>query len=139
MKNIARKAIAVGAALTIGVTLSACEADSADVVSQNLSKDADNFKINRRITFVNGITDEYLLVIEGRCSQEDNGARLAVTCKVADDQYKKHFLGLSDNVTYVSEQMEAADASEYHYKVVFKPESIVPTVDVSTSLTDDNG
>lgn len=67
--------------------------------------------------FYNGITNDHILVIEGPCSQEQTDKKLAVTCKVGPNQYKKHFLGLSDNVTYFSEQMEAAKASVYFYRV----------------------
>ena len=86
------------------LTLAGCSA--ADTASWNISQDSDNFKVTRRITFVNGITDKYLLTIEGLCSikdsKEDNSkGQLEVTCKVGDNQFKKHFLGLSDNVTYV--------------------------------------
>lgn len=115
------------AALLVG-GLSACS-DDADVVSENISKDADNFKITRRVIFVNGITDEYLLTIEGRCNIDDDGEQLEVTCKLGDDEFKKHFLGLSDNMTYFVEQTEAADVSDDFYKVTFKPTTIVPDVD----------
>ena len=104
--------------------LAACSSD-ADVASENLSKDADNFKILRRIVFYNGITDSYILSLEGYCSISDDKSQLEVTCKV-DDGYKKHFLGLSDNVTYFAEQIDAADVSTSHYKVIFKPSTIVP-------------
>jgi hypothetical protein len=113
--------------------LSGCSSD-ADVASKNLSIAADNFEIQRRIIFVNGITDKYLLVIEGRCSlgNFDAERELSVTCKIGEDQFVKHFLGLSDNVTYVVEQTKAASVSEYHYRVVFKPEEIVPDIDLRT-------
>ena len=103
---------------------------SADVASSNLSKAADNFEIQRRIVFINGITDKYLLVVEGRCSlgNADKPRELSVTCKIGPDQYKKHFLGLSDNVTYVAEQLDAASVSEYHYRVFFRPENVVPDI-----------
>jgi len=116
------------AGLALAVFLAGCSSD-ADVASENLSKDAEQFKIQRRVVFFNGITDTYLLSIEGRCSIEDDGGQLEVTCKLGDDQFKKHFLGLSDNVSYFVEQMDAADVSTDHYKVVFKPESIVPDVE----------
>ena len=75
--------------------------DDADIASRNLSKAADNFEIIRRIVFYNGITDTYILTIEGRCSVYDDGlGQLEVVCKTGDNTYKKHFLGLSDNVTY---------------------------------------
>src|SRR5882757_358497 len=86
------------ALLLASTTLASCSND-AQVASYNLSQAADNFQINRRIVFYNGITGEYLLEIEGLCSQEPEAKKLAVTCKVAEGQYKKHFLGLSDNVT----------------------------------------
>lgn len=105
-----------------------CSSD-ADVASENLSTAADQFEITRRVVFLNGITDTYLLSIEGRCSIFDDGAQLEVTCKIGPDAYKKHFLGLSDNVSYFVEQLEAADVSEYRYRVIFKPSVIVPDID----------
>jgi hypothetical protein len=125
---------AIIVAVTTGLLLlSGCSSD-ADVASKNLSTAADNFEIQRRIIFVNGITDKYLLVIEGRCSlgNFDAERELSVTCKIGDEQFVKHFLGLSDNVTYVVEQTKAASVSEYHYRVVFKPEEIVPDIDLRT-------
>jgi len=71
-----------------------------------------------------------MLSIEGRCSIEADAAdnQLEVTCKTGPDEYKKHFLGLSDNVTYFVEQLGSAQVDVYHYEVIFKPESIVPDV-----------
>lgn len=112
------------------VMLTACT--DADVASTNLSKAADNFEISRRIVFYNGITDTYLLTIEGRCSlgnADDRSQQVTVTCKTGEDAYKKHFLGLSDNVTYFAEQVEDAKVSAYHYRVTFKPQTILPDID----------
>ena len=86
-----------------------------------------------RVVFFNGITDKYLLSIEGYCSITDEGNQLEVTCKVGESTYKKHFLGLSDNVSYFVEQLEPIESDPYHYKVVFKPETIVPDVEPHTS------
>lgn len=102
----------------------------AQVVSENLSKDADQFKINRRIIFLNGITDNYIMTIEGRCSLNVQDRKLDVTCKVGEDQYKKHFLGTSDNVTWFAEQLDSANVSANHYKVIFKPSVLIPDVEV---------
>ena len=110
--------------------------DDATVASRNLSKAADNFEVDRRVVFYNGITGDYLLSIEGRCSIVDQKTQLEVTCKVGDDAYKKHFLGLSDNITYFAEQLEARDVSIYHYRVVFKPQIILPDVDVRADVED---
>lgn len=118
----------VAVAIAGGIGLTSCTSD-ADVVSENISKASDQFEIERRIVFVNGITDKYMLVIEGRCSIHDDGNQLEVVCKTAGGEYKKHFLGLSDNVTYFVEQLESANVSADHYRVIFKPEVIVPDVD----------
>jgi hypothetical protein len=113
------------------VALTGCFSADADVASENLSKAADNFEINRRIVFFNGITDTYLMTIEGRCSlgNYDSPKRLSVTCKVGKGEYKKHFLGLSDNVSYFVEQVDGARVSKDHYRVTFKPSVIVPDID----------
>lgn len=121
------------AALITGVVLvgvvTGCTSD-ADVVSKNLSKDADNFKIPRQIVFYNGITNEYIAEVQGYCSVESNGKRLDVVCKVGEDKYIKNFLGLSDNVTWFALQSEAASVSKDRYKVVFKPSTVIPDLEV---------
>ena len=129
-----RKRTAIIGATIVAATLAitGCSNDAV-VVDQNLTKDAENFKVDRRVVFFNGITDEYLLSVEGKCNIENEGDQLATICKIGDDGYKKHFLGLSDNVTYFVEQLEPRDVSEYHYKVIFKPEQIIPDIDVNTS------
>ena len=111
--------------------LAGCGND-ADVASYNLSKDADMFKIQRRIVFYNGITSDYMLSIEGKCSlgNDRTANEVSITCKTGDSEYKKHFLGLSDNVTYFVEQLASADVSEYRYKVIFKPSVIIPDIDL---------
>ena len=120
-------------ALAGTLALSGCE-DDATVASHNLSKAADMFEIDRRVIFYNGITGEYMLNIEGRCSIKDQSKQLEVTCKTGPESYKKHFLGLSHNVTYFAEQLEGKDVSVYHYRVVFKPQVIVPDVDFRGDL-----
>ena len=112
--------------------LPACTSSEADVASKNVSKSADFFHVQRRIVFYNGITDTYMLTIEGLCSlgNYDTASRLTVTCKTGPTEYKKHFLGLSDNVTYFVEQLEGSNVSVYHYKVIFRPAIIIPDIDV---------
>lgn len=128
MKIVKPIVVAVTAALALG--LMGCTSD-ADVASRNISTDADNFKVNRRIVAVNGITDKYILAVEGWCNiHVDTAAhQLEITCRVGNE-YKKHFVGLSDNTTYFVEQLSASNVSVDHYKVVFKPETIVPDVEV---------
>lgn len=118
--------------LALAATLSGCiqETDSK-VAARNLATAADMFEINRRIVFYNGITDQYMLTIEGLCSVDTSasGHVLHVTCKTGARDYKKHMLGLSDNVSFVVEQLEAAKVSTYHYRVIFKPQTLVSDVD----------
>ena len=121
-----KKLIAITAVVA---ALAGCS--DADVASANLSKAADQFEITRRVVFYNGITGDYMLTVEGLCSlgNHDKSRELSITCKVGPSSYKKHFLGLSDNVTYFVEQLEAKPASVYHYRVVFKPAAIIPDVE----------
>lgn len=109
------------ALLVIIIGLVGCR--DADVASRNLSVAADNFEVTRRIVFYNGITGEYILTIEGLCSlgNADVSGELSVTCKTGAASYKKHFLGLSDNVTYFAEQIESAPVGSYRYRITFKP------------------
>ena len=109
-----RKIVATAlAALTIGATATACTSE-ADTASSNVSKAADHFQVNRRITVINGITDKFLLVITGACSINiDDPKNLVVTCKTGPSQYKKFYAGLSDNVTYTVEQGSSVKVSGY--------------------------
>lgn len=124
------KKILVLVVLLVALILGGCR--DADVASRNLSVAADNFEITRRIVFYNGITGEYILTIEGLCSlgNYDSAGSLSVTCKTGANSFKKHFLGLSDNVTYFAEQIEPAEASPYFYRVIFRPSVIVPDVEL---------
>ena len=115
------------------ISLVGCTTE-ADTVSENLSKSADSFEVQRQVVFFNGITDKYLLTINGLCALDTESAKkLTVTCKVGKDQYKKHYLGLSDNVSYFVEQTDAKYEDAYHYKVLFRPEEIIPDIDLQTS------
>ena len=127
--------LAVVAVLSLGV-FAGCNGDSnADKVSENLGKEAEKFNVQRKILFVNAITDQVLWEVDGRCSVEYNAnlpRNLEVICKHGPDDYKKHFLGLSDNVTWIATQTEGIDVSEYRTKIIFRPESIVPDLDLVT-------
>lgn len=115
------------------VGLAGCTTE-ADTVSHNLSKSADSFEVQRRVVFFNGITDKYLLTVEGLCAlNTESGKKITVTCKVEKDQYKKHYLGLSDNVSYFVEQTDAKYEDAYHYKVLFRPEEILPDIELQIS------
>ena len=132
MKILNKALIAVG----MVSLLAASECSDADVASRNLSEAAEQFEIDRRVVFYNGITGEYMLTIEGRCSIEDQTTQLEVTCKIGPSAYKKHFLGLSDNITYFAEQLDVADVSVYHHRIIFKPQTILPDVDFVGDVND---
>lgn len=129
MKNW-KKFLLVIPMVVVAVALSGCS--DADVVSQRISTEADYFKVERRIVFYNGITGDYMLTIEGRCSigNDRTDTEVSITCKTGEDTYKKHFLGLSDNVTWFAEQIFEKKEDPYHYLVVFKPATLLPDIDL---------
>lgn len=116
----------------IGMLLALAACSEADVASRNLSQAADQFEINRRIVFYNGWTGDYILTVEGLCSlgNGEEGRKRTVTCKTGPNSYKKHYLGLSDNVTYFAEQLDGAGVNVYRYRVIFKPSVIIPDIDL---------
>lgn len=129
-------------ALAATALVAACERP-ADVASRNLSMAADNFEVMRRVVFYNGITDAYILEVTGFCSigNDNTSNQFTITCKDATG-FKKHFLGLSDNVTYFAEQVEAEDVSTFHTRVLWRPQAILPDIDfqgdVQELITDTN-
>lgn len=133
--NKLMKRVMVVPLLCLPLMAGSCE-DDATIAARNVSKAADNFEINRRVIFYNGITDSYMLEIEGLCSMDLNSAGTAfnVICKTGRDSYKRHTLVLSDNTSAFVEQLEPAKVSAYHYRVTFKPQSILPDVDFLGSL-----
>jgi len=124
-----KRLILVVMVLMLAFVIMGCERD-AQVASRNLSKAADMFEVDRRIIFYNGINGEYMLTIEGRCSIEDQTTQLEVTCKTGPEEFYKHFLGLSDNVTYFAEQVKSKGVSVYYNRIIFKPQTIIPDIDL---------
>ena len=122
-------AVATAGALLLGGA--ACTSD-ADRVNENLSTQAEQFNVQRTIVFYNGITGEYIAVVEGRCSTENDGAKLRAICKVGPNEYSRDEIGLSQNVTYFSLQTKAVTESEYRKRIVLKPGNALPNFDVET-------
>lgn len=129
------KRFALFGALCLTLMAAECE-DDATIAARNVSKAADNFEVNRRVVFYNGITDSYILTVEGLCSMDLNSAGTAfnVICKTGPSEYKRHTLVLSDNTSAFVEQMKDATVSAYHYRVTFKPQTIIPDIDFRGSL-----
>ena len=115
----------------LGLLILAGCVDDAQIATENLKKAADNFEINRRVVFYNGVTDTYILSVEGRCSMDLNASATAfnVICKTGPSEYKRHTLVLSDNTSAFVEPLEPATVSAYHYRVTFKPQQIIPDID----------
>ena len=107
------------------ITLSGCTAK--EKAAYNISREADEFRVVRRVVFYNSITDTYMMEMVGNIAIDiDRDGIIEVIAKVSPTEYQKHYLGLSDNVTYTVEQLGVSEVSEYKYKIIFKPESILP-------------
>jgi len=109
---------------------------NADIVSHNLSKEADTFGIQRRFVAIDTRTDAALIEIIGNLSVQNDAANkdVDVIVKLGDGTYRKHFVHLSRDVSYFVEDLGNTDVAAYHYQVRFLPESLVPTMEVDTSL-----
>lgn len=104
--------------------------NSADTVKYNIGRQADEFKVKRRITFINLRDGQYLFQLTGNCSvkggADSSTSELEVICRIGDDKYQKHMLYIANETTYVVEQLEYSDVSRYDYEIIFRPEAIVP-------------
>lgn len=128
-----RKIVLILLAVVTVSMFTGCGLEFADasVARHNLEVAEQNFQVYRRVVFYNGITGDYILTIEGMLAIiVDTDGDLVVTVKTENGQYLKHYLGLSDNVTYFSEALAPNQVSTRQYKVIFKPSVIVPTIEV---------
>lgn len=120
----------VGIIMCSMIVLFSTGCTSAETVSYNLSREADEFKVKRRIVFVNLRTNDYLLEITGNCSvqggKDTSSNELEVICRIGEDKYQKHFLYIANETAYTVEQLEYNDVSRYDYEIVFRPEAIIP-------------
>lgn len=98
----------------------------AERVSQNISQRADNFDITRRLTVFNVRTDTILFQMTGLFSikTDGNDEQLEVTCELEDGKYSKHFIRLSNETTYIVEDLSGTDVSKYSYELNFLPKMI---------------
>lgn len=104
----------------------------ASRVSYNISQEADNFNIVRQLTVINCIEGDVLFQMTGNMSIEADNVDNQLEIVVENDgKYQKHFIGLSDNVTYVVEDLGSTDVSKYKYTLNYNPEMWIP-IDVKT-------
>lgn len=131
MKKIIK---ALGVLALGALALTGCTTD-AQKVSENLSTEADQFKVARRIVVTNTWNGETLWEATGRCSIDIGRPDVLVLICLEDEaagQYKKHYLSVGGgNVSWASTQLDGVPASRYHTTIVFKPQNIVPNVDIS--------
>ena len=125
------KKIIIGLSLILLLSASTCS--DSHKANRNLTTSANQFEINRNIVFYSSWTDTELVVITGYCSIEDRDYKLWVTCKDKDG-IKRHQLGRSSNVTYFMTQIESVPVSLYRTRIIWKPESFIPDIDIRTSL-----
>jgi len=124
-KKMISKIIIGIALLLVPFLMTGCT--DAETVSYNISKDADMFRVKRRITFINLRSDEFLFTITGNCSIQDGESNeLDIICRIGDRKYQKHMLKNANETTYVIEQLEYSDVSKYDYEIVFRPKAIIP-------------
>lgn len=128
MKKIIMIMLAI---VLMGVVLTGCT--QADRVSHNLSKEADNFNVVRQLTVINCIEGDVLFQMTGKMSIKADVAdnQLEVIVENENGLYKKHFIGLSDNVTYVVEDLDITNVSKYKYTLNYNPKMWIP-IDVKT-------
>lgn len=113
-------------AITIATSAVGCS--EASKVSSNVSQEADNFNVLRRLAVINTRTDKPEFELIGAFSlQVDNSdSQIEVTCEMEDGTYKKHIVGLSRDTMYVVEDLGGAKVNKYKYEVNYIPESLVP-------------
>lgn len=119
--------------LTLG-GLSACDS-AADRANDNLTKAAENFEVPRRITGINGITDNVLFTVEGFCSYEIVEGAYEVICLLdrRTGEVERTTLARSDNVTMLVTQTGGTEVDLFRPRVIFRPENVIPNFDLSTS------
>ena len=122
-----KRVLAAGiAAGLLAVSITGCS--QANRVSYNLSKEANNFNDIRQVTVINCLQGDTLFQMTGKMSitadTEDN--QLEIVVEDENGEYKKHFIGLSDNVTYVVEDITSGDVENYRYTLNFNPNMWIP-------------
>ena len=126
------KLAALVSALALPLMAGSCDSDAA-VASRNLSTAADNFEIMRNVVFYNVWTDTEVASLTGLCSISVGKNRLTATCKEPGG-YKKHYLGRSANLSFFAIQLDSVNVSSYHTRIIWKPQSFIPDIDVKGSL-----
>ena len=118
-------------AVIVAIALSGCGVRESDRVSYNISKQADNFNVTRRLTVFNMRTDKCIMQMTGKMSIEVDGSDNQLEVIVEDEygEYKKHFIHLGTHIEYVVEDITSDDVSNYHYTLNFNPDMWLPEIE----------
>jgi len=127
-----KRIMAAALIVLIAVFITACTGREADRVTRNISKEADNFNVTRRVTVYNTRTDKILLEVIGNLSVQRSGGDVDLLIEVGPGQYKKHFVSLNSWTTYVVEDVSGAFVDKYHYEINFLPEMLLPVTFTSS-------
>lgn len=124
IRRVAALLASVMVAVSCVVALPACT--EKDMVSHNVSQDANNFNVRRRITVFNMRSDKVLLQMEGcfAIETDKNAGELDVICELPDGTYQKHFIYLNDWTMYTVEQLDSSEEDKYSYELNFLPEAL---------------
>nr|DAF18381.1 MAG TPA: adhesin [Caudoviricetes sp.] len=117
-------------ALALAASILLCGCSEADKANANISKQADYFESERKITVYNARTDKVILEAEGYMSISNNSNNeLVCTVKIGPDTYRKNYIYLNDYTIYVVEDITGTHTDPYHYKLYFHTD-ILPSVEV---------
>lgn len=136
MKN---KMIIAALVVAVSVSLSGCDEREAQIVSRNVSKQADNFNVTRRLTVINTRSDKCILQMTGKMSIEDQADGIAVLVEVDREKniYQKHYIYMNKNTMYTVEDVSGVSVSRYAYEMEFMPQTLIPVKITADELKQD--
>lgn len=128
-----KRFIAIAMLLILAISMAGCVMTEADKVSYNVSKEADNFNVTRRLAVINARSDKPIFELIGNFSISTSAhSELEITVEVSEGVYKKHYVYLNEWTCYVVEDVSGAYVDKFHYEVNFLPEMIIPVTFTST-------
>ena len=136
-----KKRIIVLMVIAAMMALSGCEEREATIVSKNVSKQADNFNVTRRLTVINTRSDKCILQMTGKMSIEDQSDGIAILVEVDREKNicQKHYIYMNENTMYTVEDVSGVSVSRYAYEMEFMPQTLIPVKITADELKQDIG
>lgn len=127
-------------ALFAVIMLAGCDVREAERVSYNVSKEADNFNVVRRLTVINTRSDKCILQMTGKMSIEDQPDGIAVLVEIDRDKnlYQKHYVYMNEWTMYTVEDVSGVSVSRYAYEMEFMPQTLMPVKITGNELKQDS-